>query len=79
MHNSLAHQVAGSETVVGLSVALKLSQGIWATWEHPEGFGAWGNVCCLFSELAPPQKIVKKVFLMAWSTEIGSRIDLFQH
>lgn len=79
MHNSLARQVAGSETVVGRSVAPKLSQGIWATWERPEGFGAWGNVCCLFRELAPPKRIVKKVFLMGWSTEIGSRVDLFQH
>lgn len=66
MHNFLAPQAAGSETVVGLSVAPKVSQGIWATWERPEGFGAWGNVCCLFSELAPQTKIIiKKVFLMA--------------
>lgn len=61
MHNSLAPQAAGAETVVGLSVAPKLFQGILATWESPEGFGAWGNVCCLISELAPQKKIIKKV------------------
>lgn len=79
MHNSLAPQAAGSETVVGLSVAPKLSQGKWAAWESPEGFGAWGNECCLFSELAPQKKIIKKVFLMAWSTKLGSVVNLFQH
>lgn len=56
MHNSLAPQAAGSETVVGLSVVPKLFQGIWATWEQPEGFGAWGHVHCLCRELAPQKK-----------------------
>lgn len=60
MHNSLAPQAAGSETVLELSVAPKPFQEKWATWEHPEGFGAWGNMYCLFSELAPQKKIVKE-------------------
>lgn len=65
MHNSLAPQAAGSETVVGLSVVPKLSQRIWATWEPPEGCGAWGKACSLFGELASQKKDVKKVFLVA--------------
>lgn len=76
MHNSLAPQAAGSETVVGLSVVPKLSQRIWATWEPPEGCGAWGKACSLFGELAPQKKDVKKVFLVAGRAEAGSLISL---
>lgn len=66
VHNSLAPRAAGSETVAGLSVAPKLSQAIWAPWERPEGFGAWGKVRCLLGELAPRKRMGKAVFLMGW-------------
>jgi hypothetical protein len=80
VHNSLTPQAAGSETV-GFPWPPnhpKEFEEYGQLWERLEGFGAWGNVCCLFSELAPWKKKIVKVFLVAWSAKIGTVFNLFQ-